>query len=48
MWILQQVIDQLPKPINDCFQFMIKDALKVFQTPTFQAAAGIDDCDLLH
>ena len=36
-----------PKPINGCF-WQLTDALKVFQTPTFQEEAGIDDCDLLH
>lgn len=37
-------------PQSNQWVFLIhdKDALKVFQTPTFQEEAGIDDCDLLH
>lgn len=47
MWILQ-VNDEFPKTNQWLFLIHGKDALKVFQTPTFQEEAGIDDCDSLH
>lgn len=47
MWILQ-VNDEFPKTNQWLFLTQLTDALKVFQTPTFQEEAGIDDCDLLH
>ena len=43
-----QVNDELPQTNQWLFLIHSKDALKVFQTPTFQEEAGIDDCDLLH
>lgn len=47
MWI-SQANDELPKTNQWLFLIHDTDALKVFQTPTFQEEAGIDDCDLLH